>query len=309
MVVTLGMNTQFAVNRFPEPDDWIGIVVEKLGLNTVQLTADVLNPFLPEEVLDRETSRIRQRCAEEGVRVESMFTGAATRVNHLLHPDPVIQRVWVNWFKRLFKITAELGGDGAGSCFGIFPVRDYHDPARREQLLHRGIDAWRDLSRYARAVGLEYVMFEPMSIPRECAETIPRAKALLDQCTDGFAVPMRVCLDVDHGALESDDPRDTDPHAWIRAFAKNIACIHIKQSLDDKGGHYPFTEPYNAQGKIVPEEILNTMAEAGIERCSLFLELSFRERWPTEYSVLDDLKASVDYWRPAVEAANAGDAT
>jgi sugar phosphate isomerase/epimerase len=304
MQLKLGMNTGFAINRFPEPDDWMGVIVDELGLDTIQLTADILNPFLPESIVVREVERIRRLCETKKARIHSTFTSAFTRVNHLLHPDPAIQRVWVEWFKRLIKITADLGGEGAGSCFGIMSVRDNADPDTRKKRLARGIASWRELSHHAADMGLKYLMFEPMSIPRECAETIPATQELLAECVEGFAVPMRLCLDVDHGDLSSADPHDTDPHAWIRTFGRVAPCVHIKQSLKDKGGHYPFTSDYNRKGRIVPQEIIRTLKEAGVQECALFFEISHRERWPSEYSVIQDLKESVVYWEPVVAAAN-----
>lgn len=304
MHVTLGINTGFAINRFPEPDDWIGIVADELGLDTVQFTADLLNPFLPEAVVQREAEKIRSLCAAKGVRIETTFTSAFTRVNHLLHPTPEIQRVWVDWFKRFFALSWTLGAEGSGSHFGIMSVRDNADPMVRERRIQQGVDAWRELSQHGAELGLRYLIFEPMSVPREVAETIPATADILRRCESGFAIPMRLVLDVDHGDLQSADPSDTDPHAWIRAFGRVSPCIHIKQSLRDKGGHYPFTAKYNADGKIVPEEILTTMRESGIERCTLLLEISHRERWPSDYTVVSDLKESVEHWRPAVAAAN-----
>ncbi len=302
MRVTLGINTGFAINRFPEHDDWIGIVADELGLDTVQFTADLLNPFLPEDLVAREADTIRELCAKKGVRVETTFTSQFTRVNHLMHPTPEIQRVWVDWFKRFIRLSRSLGAEGAGSHFGIMSVRDNADATVRERRINQAVEAWRELSEFGRDEGLSYLLFEPMSIPRELAETIPATEDLLARCEDGFAIPMRVVLDVDHGDLQSPDPRDTDPHAWIQAFGKVSPCIHIKQSLRDKGGHYPFTAKYNEQGKIVPEEILATMRDAGIEECTLLLEISHRERWPADYTVVADLKESVAYWRPAIAA-------
>jgi sugar phosphate isomerase/epimerase len=304
MRVTLGINTGFAINRFPEPEDWVSVVASELGLDTVQFTADLLNPFLPSAILDRQSAAIRELCETNGIRVQTTFTSAFTRVNHLLHPDPEIRRVWIDWFKRFFRLSRDLGAEGSGSHFGILSVRDNADPDLRERRIGEGIAAWRELADYGASLGFKYLIFEPMSVPREIAETIPATEDILQRCSDGFAIPMRLCLDVDHGDLQSADPRDTDPHAWIRAFGKVSPCIHIKQSLRDKGGHYPFTAPYNEQGKIVPEEILGSMREAGVDECTLLLEISHRERWPTDYSVVEDLKESVAYWRPAVESAN-----
>lgn len=304
MHVRLGINTGFATNRFPEPEDWAGIVADELGLDTIQFTADLLNPFLPESIVSREVDRIRHVCEEKGIQVQTAFTSGFTRVNHVLHPDPEIRRVWIEWMKRFYRLSRQLGAEGVGSHFGILTVRDNADPAIRARRIDQGIQAWRELAQCAAELGFEYVMFEPMSIPRELGETIPATQDLLSRCGEGFAVPMKLCLDVDHGDLQSPDPRDTDAHAWIRALGKDAPCIHIKQSLLDKGGHYPFTAEYNARGKIIPAEILETMRVSGIERCTLLLEISHRERWPADYRVVSDLKESVAYWRPAIEAAN-----
>ncbi len=306
MNVTLGINTGFAINRYPEPDDWVGVVADELGLHNVQFTADLLNPFLPEDLVRREADHIRTLCDKKSIRMQTTFTSAFTRVNHLMHPNLEMQRVWIDWFKRFFRLSRDLGAEGAGSHFGIMSVRDNADPAMREQRIQQAVDAWRELSEYGAGIGLEYMIFEPMSIPREVAETIPATRDVMQRCAENFAIPMLLCLDVDHGDLQSRDPDDTDPHAWIRAFGTVSPCIHIKQSLRDKGGHYPFTAEYNARGKIIPEEILNTMREAGVEKCTLLLEISHRERWPSDYTVVSDLKESVEFWRPAVEAANAG---
>lgn len=304
MNVTLGINTGFAINRFPEPDDWTGIVADELGLDTVQFTADLLNPFMPDGVVESELKTIRGLCERKGIRVQTTFTSAFTRVNHLMHPNPEIQRVWIDWFKRFFRLSRALGAEGTGSHFGIMSVRDNADPMTRERRIRQGVDAWRELSEFGASIGLKYLIFEPMSVPREVAETIAATQDILDRCAEGFAIPMLLCLDVDHGDLQSPNPDDTDPHAWIRAFGKVSPCIHIKQSLRDKGGHYPFTAEYNARGKIIPHEILNTMREAGVTECTLLLEISHRERWPSDYTVVTDLKESVEYWRPAVEAAH-----
>jgi sugar phosphate isomerase/epimerase len=300
MEVTLGINTGFAINRFPEPDDWIGVVADELGLGTIQFTADLLNPFLPENLVRREADKIRKLCTKKSIRVQTTFTSAFTRVNHLMHPNPEIQRVWIDWFKRFFRLSRDLGAEGAGSHFGIMSVRDNADSGRRETRIQQAVDAWRELSEYGEEIGLEYMIFEPMSIPREAAETIPATNDIMQRCAERFAIPMLLCLDVDHGDLESTDPDDTDPHAWIRAFGKVSPCIHIKQSLRDKGGHYPFTAQYNERGKIIPEAILKTMRQAGVKKCTLLLEISHRERWPSDYTVVADLKESVEYWRPAV---------
>lgn len=304
MRVFLGVSTGFAINRYVEPEDWTRIVAEDLGINIVQFTADLLNPDLPADLVQRQTNIIRRLCDDRNIRVETTFTSQFTRVNHLLHPDPEFRAVWMNWFRRFFKISADLGAEGAGSHFGIMTVRDNASPDIREKRMNDGVHAWRCLSEDAAKMGLQYLIWEPMSVSREVGETIAATTDIQKRCAQGFAIPMKLCLDVDHGDLQSTDPNDTDPHAWIRAFGKDAPVIHIKQSLREKGGHYPFTAAYNAQGKIIPEEILSTLRNAGVEKCTLLLEISHRERWPFDYRVVSDLQESVEYWRPAIAAAN-----
>ena len=112
---------------------------------------------------------------------------------------------------------------------------------------------------------------------------------------------MKLCLDVDHGDVSSSDPRDTDPYAWISAFAKEAPMIHIKQTFYDKAGHWPFTPENNEKGKVTPQKILTALESAGVKDITLYLELSFRERQPFDSRVIEDIKASIEYWRPFVE--------
>ena len=300
MRAKLGVNAGFAINRYPEPEDWLQIVGEVLGVRYVQFVADLLNPFLPPEIVAEHTRRLRKAADACNVTIETTFTSAYTRVNHLAHPDVTIQQVWVDWFKRFADVSRELGAVGMGSHFGIMSMADSLDPRRREAVTAQCVDNWHAVARHAKSIGLEYLLFEPMSVPREFAATIDATRELYERVNDGIALPMLLCLDVDHGDLESTDPRDTDHRAWLTEFAATSPVVHIKQSSTNKGGHWPFTAEHNRDGKIQPQEVLDTLSAAGAKDVTLLLELNFRERFPSEYAVVKDLKESVDYWRPYV---------
>ncbi len=304
MAITLGINTGFAINRFVEPDDWTRIVAEELGLNIVQFTADLLNPWYDDGIMYRQAEKIRNCCEKYNIKITTTFTSQFTRVNHLLHPDDEIRRAWIEWFKRFFKLSVFLGAEGGGSHFGIMTVRDCDNPEVREKRIQQGVEGGRELSEFGAEIGMKYLIWEPMSIPREVGETIQETQRIQELCKKGFAIPMLLCLDVDHGDVSSPNPDDTNPHSWIKCFGKEIKVIHLKQSLQDKGGHYPFTEEYNKHGKIVPKEILDTVYKSGIEDCYLILEISHRERYPYEGRVLSDLKASVLYWKECFTSYN-----
>ena len=64
------------------------------------------------------------------------------------------------------------------------------------------INNWYLLAEYAEGIGLEYLTWEPMSIPRELGEGIEQTKLLMDLLNNRKsppAVPILLCLDVDHG--------------------------------------------------------------------------------------------------------------
>jgi len=293
----LAVNAGFAVNRFPEPEVWLRIVGETLGVRHAQFVADLLNPFLPAEIVRAQGALIRAEAGRWGVTIDTAFTSAFTRVNHVLHPDPQVREAWVRWYQDFLRLAAGLGARGAGGHFGILSVRDFEDPQRRERVMAEGIRNWQRLSATARELGMRFLMFEPMSVPREPPSTIRDTRDLLERVNDGAALPIGLCLDVDHGDPESPDPADTDPYAWLRVFGARSPVVHIKQSKADKGGHWPFTEEHNRDGRIQAEKVLDALRTSGAEEVVLALEVSHRERHPSEYRVLDDLKASVEYWR------------
>ncbi|MBI5698781.1 TIM barrel protein [Candidatus Saganbacteria bacterium] len=298
--VKLGINTGFALNRFPEPADWARVVGRELGLKYVQLTADLINPSLPDRIIASQTKKVRQECRKYGVVVAHTFTGAFTRVNHLAHPDEEIAKYWLGWFKKFVDISSALEVESLGSHFGIFSVPTIKNSAKRREVFARCVDRWQSIAAYAKKSGLRYLTWEPMSIAREMGETIGETRRIQQAVNDGSALPIRLCLDVDHGDVASRDPRDTDPYAWIAEFGRDAPLIHIKQSLIDKGGHWSFLPDKNKAGKIKPQKLIGAINDSGARDVLLLLELSFREREPYESRMLQDLRTSVDYWRPFV---------
>ncbi|MBI5787927.1 MAG: TIM barrel protein [Candidatus Schekmanbacteria bacterium] len=300
MITRLGINTGFALNRFTTPQEWIPLVAETFGLKIVQFTADLLNPALPDEIVQPEIAAIQKLSQEYGIEIKYTFTSAFTRVNHLAHPNPCLREYWVNWFCKFADISRALGAEGMGSHFGILTVADYKDIQTRQARFAQNVAGWKEVANHAAKIGLKYLLWEPMSIPREIGETISEAKRVQKLVNDGIAIPMKLCLDLDHGDVSSPNPEDSDPYAWIREFGVESPLIHLKQTLQDKGGHWPFIPEKNKLGKITPERLLKTLEESGVEEVTLLLELSFREREPFESRVIEDIKTSVEYWRPYV---------
>jgi hypothetical protein len=237
-----------------------------------------------------------------GVRVTSGMTGPYGRLNHFGHPDADVRRYYVDWFKTFADIIGDLGGRSVGTQFAIFTYRDFDDPAKREELVKIAIDCWADVAEHARAAGLSYVFWEPMSIGREFGETIAACLSLQERLTTaGMAIPMWMMADIDHGDVTSPNPDDYDPYAWARTVPPVSPIIHIKQSLMDKGGHRPFTAEFNAKGRIQPVPLLQAFAEGGAKDNEICLELSFKEREPNDRQVIPQIAESVAFWAPHID--------
>lgn len=300
MQLKLGINLGFAINRYIEPEVWARIVDEELNLRHVQFVADLLNPFLPQDYIQGQIKRIRAATQQHGISVDGLFTSAYTRVNHLMHPDERAREIWLGWFKGLLDIGAALGAKTAGSHFGILTFASYDDPQRREFLIEEGVRGWQQLSFYAKELGYESLVFEPMSVPREMANTVAETCALLDRVNAHCGVPMKVCLDVGHAP----HPGERDPYPWIEQLGAVSPVVHLQQTVLHRSNHAPFTEEHNRTGIITPERVLAALEKSGCKEALLAFEIGHREHYDTDFRILEDLKASVDYWRPYIQEAN-----
>jgi len=297
MKYNLGINTGFAVNRFCEPKELFNFIKSDLGLHNVQLSADLISPFFEKKLLKQQIKKYKTEINKNSIHISSLFTGAFTRLNHLAHSDKDIQKFWINWFKTLVNISSELECETIGSHFGIFSYKDNNHPKLRKLRRQQNIENWHKIGEYEKKKGIKSIMWEPMSISREQGETIQECKKLQKDVNKSAPLPFKICMDVDHGELTSKNKNDTDPYHWLSVFAKDIQAVHLKQSLKDKGGHWPFTEKYNKIGKILPNKVIKALKENGCDETDLILELSFRERNPADNNALNDIKNSVNFWK------------
>ncbi|WP_338559459.1 TIM barrel protein [Erwinia sp. E_sp_B04_7] len=302
MALTLSLNTNPLVNRFAEPEDLIDTVAHQIRIRDLQLTHEFINPGWPAPLIRSMTRRMKAALDRTGVRVTSGMTGPYGRLNHFGHPDPAVRRYYVDWFKTFADIIAELGGKSVGSQFAIFTYLDFDDAGRREALTEQATECWREVAEHAKAAGLEYLFWEPMSIGREFGETIERCLTLQRRLEAAqMAVPMQLMADIDHGDVTSDNPRDYDPYAWAESVPGCSPIIHIKQSMQDKGGHRPFTADYNVNGRIQPQPLLDALQRGGAKDNEICLELSFKEREPSDRLVVRHIAESVAFWQPWID--------
>jgi sugar phosphate isomerase/epimerase len=300
-IIRLGMNANFAAVRYPEPEVWLRIVGEKLGLRYAQFYLDLCDPSWPAKIRRRITTETVRQAQRFDVRITTLFSGTiAHRLNLFLHPDEDMRLHAINWYEGLIDVAADLGCEGAGSYLGSFSLRDWHNPQRCETILAHALELYRGLTVYARKRGLKYLMLEPMSTPREYPSTIEETTVLYQRVNDGAALPVRLCLDVGHGRVKTGTAEDANPYAWLRRFAAYSPTIHIQQTDKLSSKHLPFTPETNSWGGIVPEKVVAAIQESGAEETLLVLEVDYPAFEPFDDRIVEDLQASVQYWRQYV---------
>lgn len=302
MALTLSLNTNPLVNRFAEPDHLIETIADRIGCGYIQLTPEFINPSWPASTLRRIAREFDCALTRSGARVTSIMTSTYFRLNHFGHPDPEVRTYYLDWFRTMADLAADIGAESIGSQFAILTQRDYDDTSRRDEMIKTVTDLWHKVADHGKAAGLDYLYWEPMSVGREFGQTIAECRRMNDYLeAQNFAIPLKMIVDIDHGDVTSDDPADTDPYAWAAAFPAESPIIHVKQSSMNKGGHWPFTAEHNREGRIQPEKLIRTVREAGGTDNEICLELSFREREPTDSRVVEMMAESVAFWAPHID--------
>lgn len=299
MNVNLGINTCFALKRWPRPADWASVVRNDLGLDLVELSLDLLEGTDTFAGRRDAIERTRSALDANGLRAHATFTGlAAYSLDLLMHPDPARRDAALTWYRGVIDLTAALGASATGGHVGAMSAPDWASAEHRAQ---RWSDLKRDLeviAEHAKNAGLEYLLVENLVAVRE-PSTMAQVEDLL---TDGDAehVPWRLCLDVGHHCVPGTAGEERDPYAWLQRFGSRLAEVQLQQTDGLTDHHWAFTAEHNATGLIDPARVLETLAATGAETVDLIFEII--PGWEEDDDqVVHDLVASVDLWRSAIQ--------
>ncbi|MGA0564722.1 sugar phosphate isomerase/epimerase family protein [Ancylobacter sp. VNQ12] len=284
--ITLGINLGFCVKRWVTPELWAAVVRERLGLDLVQFSFDLVDPMWQDAVLDRQAGAIRAASSAHGIEVHSAFIGLAHYTfNQLLHPDPDVRDYAEHWLGRAYRFAALAGIPRVGGPLGAIAARlDGTEPeaiadADYDDLIAR----MRRLASRAAAEGLTELYVEPTPLRREWPWTIDQARKMMSDVA-GSAVPWRLCPDWGHGTfapLYGSDHGGMEP--WFRALAEVITAVHIQQTDFALDRHWDFTEP----GAVDPAAAAALLRDTGLADRPVFLEVFY----PFERDDLSILKA------------------
>jgi sugar phosphate isomerase/epimerase len=298
----LGINTCFAVKRWPRPSAWAAVVRDELGLDLVQHCLDLVDTEAGRADLERQAADLRDSCAAAGLTLHSTFTGlAAYSANLLLHPDRARRVRARDWYQRIIDFTAAAGAQSTGGHIGAYSVADWRDPRRRDEL-------WRELradldllASDARAAGLTSLMVENLASAREPA-TIAALRSLLT-AGDERRVPIVACLDVGHQCVPGSGGDDADPYAWLEQLGARAPVVQLQQSDASADHHWPFTPAANQAGRIEAGRVLRAIEASGATDVALVLEVIHPFEADDDH-VIDDLRVSADYWQRALAGEN-----
>jgi len=291
MNTALGVNLSFCVKRWVTPELWAPLVRDRLGLDLVQFSFDLVDPIWPDTILTDIAAELRRVPEEYGVRIHSAFIGLAHYTfNQLLHPDPRIRDYAENWLGRAYRFAAEAGIERVGGPLGAIASR--LDGREQENLPDRDYDdliaRMRRLAGEAQNAGLEELYVEPTPLRREWPWTIDQARKMMEDVT-GTPVPWRLCPDWGHATFEPLYGRyRASMEDWLRELAPHIGMVHIQQTDFQYDRHWDFTEA----GAVDPEAAKAVLRHAGVDDRPVFLEVFYPfER--DDRSVLDAVAASV----------------
>lgn len=296
--ILLGFNCNCFTNRYDEPEEWTRLCAD-MGVRHVMFNVDLIDPYWPWDLQKRLCDRTRKACDEYGVSIRCSFGGQHGHQHYLGHPEEEVRREAEEFFRKAIRQTAYLGGKSFGTCFAIQTVRCNNDPRVRREVMEDAFAAYHRLASYAAEQGLAALAYEMTSVSRETCATFEENDYVLQRCSD-MEVPLCICLDMGHRNMAG-IPAERDHLAWIRRYGKHCNIIDCQQTDLRASRHWPFTEEYNEKGCINGNEIVAAVSDSGAEEVLLAFEIRAAAFHPQEDRYLDDLKASVEYWRQWVK--------
>jgi hypothetical protein len=296
MRLRLGINTCFAVKRWPRPADWAPIVADRFKLRLVEHSFDLVD--LTAGAAESEAQALLDAASTHGLTLNSTFTGlAAYSSNMLLGIEPSGRAAAAAWFRTAIAFTGSLGATATGGHVGAFSVPDWRSDSRRTERWGELRTVLLELTEDAHDHGLKALMVENLAAARE-PSTMAMIRELL---TDGDAthVPIRLALDLGHMCVTSTSGEDRDPYAWLGQLGASAFEIQLQQSDESGDHHWPFTPEFNRAGRIDADRVIDALGESGAQELALILEVipPFEQ---DDDAVLDGLAASVDYWSEAL---------
>lgn len=292
--MNLGINLSFAVKRWVEPPVWAQMVRETLGLELVQFTYDLLDPWWPDLALQPMAAEVRKAANDWGLEIESAFSGLANYCfDGLLHPDAAGRRASLEWWKRAFAVAAGVGAKASGGPLGGMSVADASDHRKREQRYEELLDAVVKLSQLAKAAGLERFQVECTPLPREVPHTVGQAKKFLTDLEGRCAIPVKLLVDVGHALYQPLYGPAARMPQWLNGLGHSIGAFHLKNTDFQSDSHWGWPD---SRGLFDLAGFASDVRAAALDDVPAFLEIIYPFEL-ADKTVLENITSSVKYCR------------
>lgn len=267
----LGVNLCFAVKRMPEPERWAAFVREELGLDRIQFTFDLLDPWWPDPQRSRLIRRVAAAAESQQLTIESAFVGLAHYVpSGLLDPDVDARAASLTWWRRAIDVAADLGAGAVGGPLGTVSDADFADHDARQRRRAELLDALAALSAYLHGSGLRHLLIEPTPIRRETPATVGECQRLLTNLHDRGVDNVGLTLDTGHmvfAPLHGPHARIDD---WLTALGAHVLQLHLDNTDRSGDPHWGWPHPC---GTLDVASLAASLAHAGLSDLSVMLEV------------------------------------
>jgi len=292
--MNFGVNLSFAIKRWVEPPVWAKIVRETLGLDLVQFTYDLLDPWWPDAVRRPMAAEVRKAAQDWGIQIESAFSGLANYCfDGLLHPDANGRRASLEWWRRAFDVAAEVGAKASGGPLGGMSVADASDPKRRNERYRDLLDAVEELSQAAAASGLERLQVECTPLAREIPYTVEQGRRFMADLAGRCKVPVKLLVDIGHALYQPLYGPQANMPEWLNGLGRSIGAFHLQNTDFQSDSHWGWPD---RRGLFDVAGFARDVHAAGLDDVPAFLEIIYPFELADE-AVLANITSSVAHCR------------
>lgn len=287
----LGLNLSFAVKRWIEPEKLARLIKYDFGVEHIQFTWDLIDPWWPEEQRRIMAQDYKTAFERAGVTVDATFGGLASySYAHLLAPSKIQREIAFSFFKRAIDLTIELGADVMGTPVGGMSYDDSRNPERREVLYREMLQYIRKLAEYGKTRDLKEIHIEATPLITEFPHS-PQVSVQMMKDLEGTEIPVKLLIDWGHALYKPLLKEEADIHLWFQQCAPYIGAIHLQQTDGLLDRHWDFT---HKDGIITPELIKSAVQKANLEDITQYLEVVtiFEEDDDTVY---EGMKKTMEY--------------
>lgn len=291
----LGINTCFAVKRWPRPRDWAAVIADEFGLTRCQLSLDLLPIGYDIRPAQQYVEDAADACERFGISIDGLFTGLAAYSSNLLaDPEPSARDAAERWYCSIIDLASSVSIRSVGGHVGARSIATAADVAADREILHNQLDAMRRIADYAANQGLEELLFENLAVSREYGHLISEAQHVEAALADA-SIPWTLCLDLGHAATLTTGTTSDDPFAWLSAPWIKTPVLQLQHAVRGMDLHAPFTSDGRDTIAISPGAVRKaTSHRAGADWFAYLEVIPAHEQ--DDAQVLKDLRESTGYW-------------